>query len=361
MVVDRRQRDSQGCVDRVGPLASSRQGALGCALFAAGLVLFSAVVPAEPVRAQAAESPAQESSSDASDASDVSDTEEVSVLRLGGWSPQLEFGFGVLTQSQDGQTTVPVNSGSRVLSDSGDSIITGFSSFGLGALSPVIFESTWKPRVLFRSSIQIPISDGLISDRADLSFDRSGNTPPGEFADNCPNPVPGSSVPTSTCSVEVRVRTTVNLLWTAGLGLDFLLPLEERIFHLQPAIEYIGMKAQPEGSYVRRAAGSISFPPPGQSARSVDFIKQVGASENFHGVAAALTGSVDAYRQGPWVCSMFVNGRAAWFLTDREIVTRRSDNAGNLIFVTKPAVNDVDAIQWQAMVGVTLRFDPLSQ
>ena len=347
MLVDRGQRGSKPCVDRTDRLARSvRRAAL-----ATGLALAAAALLASPVRAEAAEPMAQEP---------ASDPYAVFASRLGGWSPQFEFGFGVLTQSQDGETTVPTTSGSRVLHDSGDSIITGFSSFGLSALSPVVVESFLKPRLVIRSSVQIPISDGLISDRVDLSFDQTGNTPPGEFAENCPDPVPGSTVPTSTCSVEVRDRTTVNLLWTAGLGIDFRLPIEEQIFHLQPAVEYIGMKAQPEGSYVRRTAGSIPGPPPlGQSARFVDFIKQVGASEIFHGVAAALTASADAYREGPWVWSVFLNGRAAWFLTDREIVTRRTDNAGNFVFVTAPAVNDVNEVQWQAMAGFTVRFDPL--
>ena len=282
--------------------------------------------------------------------------------RLGGWSPQFEFGFGVLTQSQDGEATIPTNGGSSVLRDSGDSIISGFTGFGLNALSPVVVESSWKPRVVIRSSVQIPLSDGLISNRADVSFDRGTDAePPPGFTQNCPDPVIGSSVPTSTCSIELRNRTTVNVLWTAGLGLDLLLPIEEKIFHIQPAVEYIGMKAQPEGSFSRTTSGSIATPLPGQSARYVEFIKQVGASEIFHGVATSLTASADAYRDGPWIWSIFVNGRAAWFLTDREIATRRTDTAGNFVFVTEPAVNDAKEVQWQAMAGFTVRFDPLSE
>ena len=97
------------------------------------------------------------------------------------------------------------------------------------------------------------------------------------------------------------------------------------------------------------------------TARYAEFIKQVGASEIFHGVATSLTASADAYRDGPWIWSIFVNGRAAWFLTDREIATRRTDTAGNFVFVTEPAVNDANEVQWQAMAGFTVRFDPLSE
>jgi len=280
---------------------------------------------------------------------------------LGGWSPQFEFGIGVLTQSHDGKATIPTNSGSRIERDSGDSIISGFTGFALNALSPALVESSWRPRVVVRSSAQIPLSDGLISSRSDQSFETTGPTRPG-FLENCPSPVPGSAVPSSTCSIELRTRTTVNALWTAGLGLDFTLPTESRMFHVQPAIEYIGMLAQPEGSFVRRTAGSIPTPPPGgTSARFVEFVKQVGASETYHGVAAALTGSADAHREGPWVWSVHLGGRAAWFLTDREITTRRTDSSGEIIFVTAPAVNDLSEVQWQVMAGFSVRFDPLPE
>ena len=73
------------------------------ALLAAGLALFSFALRAEPLRAQAAESPALE-------LEPSSDRYEMIASRLGGWSPQFELGFGVLTQSQDGESTVPVNS-----------------------------------------------------------------------------------------------------------------------------------------------------------------------------------------------------------------------------------------------------------
>lgn len=324
------------------------------AAVSAGLAFCAAALLAASARAEGLEAPVEEP---------VTDPYAAITARLGGWSPQFEFGFGVLTQSQDGETTIPTTSGTRVLDDSGDSILTGFSSFGLGALSPVIVDSTLKPRVVLRSTLQIPISDGLISDRSDASYERGALTSPAppDFVENCPEFVPGSTVPTSTCSLEVRDRTTLNLLWTAGIGIDIQFPVADQIFHLEPALEYVGMKAQPEGSYKRPIAGSYT-PDPNQppiSARASDFVKQVGASELFHGVGGALTASAEAYREGPWVWSVFLNGRAAWFLTDREIVTRRTDANGNYIFVTAPAVNDLSEVQWQAMAGFTVRFDPV--
>ena len=94
MLVDRGQRGSKPCVDRTDRLARSvRRAAL-----ATGLALAAAELLASPVRAEAAEPMAQEP---------ASDPYAVFASRLGGWSPQFEFGFGVLTQSQDGETTVP--------------------------------------------------------------------------------------------------------------------------------------------------------------------------------------------------------------------------------------------------------------
>lgn len=292
---------------------------------------------------------AQETDAPTPDAPAATRTEALAAA-LGGWSPQLEVEFGVLTQSHDGEATVPTNADSSVLRNSGDAITSGFAGFGLAALSPVILESSLRPRLVLRSTLQIPVSDGLISNKFDASFDRGA---PG-FPENCPDPVPGSNIPTATCSFELRNRTKVNMLWTAGLGLDLLLPTEARTFHLQPAVEYIAMKAQPEGSFKRTTTGDD---PP----RFVEFIKQVGASEIFHGVATSLTASADAYREGPWVWSFFLNGRAAWFLTDREIATRKTTADGEFIFVTEPAVNDANEVQWQAMFGISVRLDPLAE
>lgn len=283
-------------------------------------------------------------------------TSERAPFDLGGWSPHVEFDLGVLTQSHDGEATVPTPAGQTVLSDSGDSITSGYTGFGLHLLSPAIVESAWRPRVVLRSAVQIPISSGLISSRVDRSY-QSGAS---DFADNCEAVVPGSIVTTSTCSIEIRTRTTVELLWAAGLGLDLTLPLAERIFHLQPAVEYIGMRVQPEGSFIRRTSGSIPTPAPGGTSASFpEFTKQVGSVEAYHGVAGALTGSVDAHREGPWVFSLFLGGRAAWFLSDREIQTRRTTPEGEIIFVTAPAVADASEIQWHVMGGFGVRFDPL--
>lgn len=303
-------------------------------------VALGLLVPAGAARSQVEATPAAESAIDRAP------------LDLRGWSPHLEFGLGVLTQAHDGEVTIPIPAGSSTLSDSGDAITSGYTGFGLHLLSPALVASDWRPRLVLRSSVQIPLSRGLIADRVDQLFQA---TTPG-FADNCEAIVPGTSIPTSTCSTEIRTRTTIDLLWTAGLGLDFTLPVAERIFHLQPAVEYIGMRVQPEGTFKRTTSGSITNPP--TTGRFPEFVQQVGSVEAYHGVASTLTGSVDAHREGPWVFSMFLGGRAAWFLTDREIQTRRLTPDGEIRFESAPAVNGASEIQWQVMGGFAVRFDP---
>ncbi|MBY0400641.1 hypothetical protein K2X89_10120 [Myxococcota bacterium] len=259
------------------------------------------------------------------------------------WEPQLSFGFGVLTQPQKGESTVPTETSTTTLSDSGDSLVSQHFKLGFDLQTPVELAVPTRPRLVFRSSLSLPISRGLISDRGDLVFNQ---TTPG-FADNCPATVANGR--TTTCSISVRDRTSIDYIWTAGLGVDFTLPFDQQQFHFMQGFEYIGMAAQAEGTYLRRSSRTGA---PSES----EYIDAKGDLELYHGISITETFSVDAYDRGPLRFGFFVEGRMSWFITDRDMSVSDRSPRGRFNFVS--SLNDPEPIQYQALAGVSVRYDP---
>jgi hypothetical protein len=260
-----------------------------------------------------------------------------------GWAPRLSLGFGVLTQPQKGGSTFPTETGSTTRSDSGDSLISQHFKFGLDLLTPFELAIPTRPRLVLRSSLSVPISRGLIANREDPKYNFGD---PG-FSENCPATV--ANGPTTTCSLKIRNRTSVDAIWTAGLGVDFTLPFDQQQFHFMQGFEYIGMAVQAEGTYLRRSSRNGAAP--------VDeYIDVKGDAELYHGISITETFSVDAYQQGPLLFGFYVEGRMSWFITDRDASATASSPRGTFEFVS--SLNDPEPIQYQLLGGVTVRFDP---
>ncbi len=266
-----------------------------------------------------------------------------------GWEPRLGLGFGILSQPQKGRAIVPTETGRTVLADSGDSLISQHFVFGFDLLTPVEVPVVTRPRLVLTSSFQTPISRGLIANRGDLQFDGGANPDPG-FADNCPAQL--GALNTTTCSIRVRNKTTIDYLWTTGVAVDFTLPIAEEQFHFAQGFEYIGMAVQAEGRYQRRSTAIL-----GNAQESeTEFLDAKGDLELFHGISITETFSVDAHQEGPLTFAFYLQGRMSWFATDRDpSVSERSDR-GRFDFVS--SLNDPEPIQFQAVGGLTIRFDP---
>lgn len=270
-----------------------------------------------------------------------------------GWEPRLSIGFGFLTQPQKGEAQVPTETSTTTLSDTGDSLISQHFQFGLDLLTPVELPVLTRPRLVLLGGFQVPISRGLIANRGDEKFNRLPPTP--GFADNCPSTLGGFN--TSTCDIRLRNRTSIDYLWTAGIGVDFTLPIDQDQFHFTQGFEYIGMAAQAEGRYQRRSTA----PRPGQvpplpALVETDFIDAKGDLELYHGISITETFSVDAYEQGPMLFGFFVQGRMSWFATDRDMSVSESSPRGRYDFTS--SLNDPEPIQYQLLGGVSVRFDP---
>lgn len=267
-----------------------------------------------------------------------------------GWEPRFSLGFGVLTQPQKGEASVPTQTSTTTLSDSGDSILTQHFSFGFDLLTPVELPVPTRPRLVLTSSLQVPLSRNLIANRGDLKFNR---LPVNQgFTDNCPSTVGGLNA--STCSISLRNRTSINFLWTAGFGVDFTLPIDQEQFHFTQGFEYIGMAAQAEGRYSRLTTGTRAAPP--ATANETDFIDAKGDDVLYHGISITETFSVDAHAQGPLLFGFYLQGRMSWFATDRDMSVSENSPQGRFQFVS--SLNDPEPIQYQLLGGVSVRFDP---
>ena len=274
-----------------------------------------------------------------------------------GWEPRLSLGFGVLTQPHKGEANVPTETSRTTISNSGDSFVSGHFKFGMDLLTPLELRVPTRPRLVVLSSFQVPIARGLIANRENIRFNGAPTPTPG-FAENCPATV-GTSPPlnTSTCSVGVRSRTSVDYLWTAGIGVDFTLPLDQEQFHFTQGFEYIGMAAQAAGRYTRTSTGNLVRPPlPPLQDLETEFIDALGDLELHHGISITETFSVDAHAQGPFVFGFYMQGRMSWFVTDRDMSVSESSPRGRFDFTT--TLNDPEPIQYQLVGGLSVRFDP---
>lgn len=290
--------------------------------------------------------------------------EETSEPRLT-WEPQFGFGFGVMTQSHDGRTTVPPNGpglDSVVQENSGDSIISEFFDFSLHLYSPIELDVPLKPRFLLTSAFQLPIAEDLVANRLDESFDRASD--PIGFAANCPEfmtdedgnilidtiPAGGTGpIQPDTCSSSIRNRTTPLALWSAGVGVDLTLPFDEEQFHVVTSLDYVGMAIQGEGAYSR----TTSSQNPQATEAIIESIDAIGDAEIYHGLSASVRLAIDAYEREAWTWQVFVAGRASYFFANKELESAGSTNLGDFQFVS-----DVEGMMYQVFMGVTVRFNP---
>lgn len=261
---------------------------------------------------------------------------EADVDETAAWMPSFGISVGVHNQSISGDTSATSGDFPR---EDGDSLITEFFQFQGKLHTPLaVGRNDWL-RVFLVAGFQIPLAEGLISERIDSDFDRGQ----AGFTDNCPDMVPTSETVTS-CSLRVRNRVSIDAMWHAGFGLDFTLPLDMNQFHIQPALEYYGLAAQTVGEFRRTSASSAVN----------DFIEQsntVGDPEIFHGISPSLTFLVDVYENGPWRWSMFLQGRAVFMLDEPDLEANTSLGANDVRFVS-----GMDDLIIQGAGGIQLQW-----
>jgi hypothetical protein len=254
---------------------------------------------------------------------------------------------------------------SRLIEDSGDSLISEFFDFSLHLYTPVQLDIPMKPRFILTSAFQLPIAEDLISNRLDTSYNRSGvDSDPVAFAENCPEfmtdedgnilidtiPAGGTGpIQPDTCSTVIRNRTTPLALWSAGVGADLTLPFDEEQFHIVTTLDYIGMAIQGEGAYSRRTS---SQNPQAQDA-IIESIDVVGDAEIYHGLSSSIRLGIDAYEEEAWTWQVYVAGRVSYFFANKDLGSSGSTDLGDFEFVS-----EMDGMQYQVFTGITVRFNP---
>ena len=264
------------------------------------------------------------------------------------WLPSLAISWGAYSQAMDGTTTSSISS---ITPSTGDSLITTMFQFEGKLHTPLQLDVPSKPRLFVTLGLQIPLADELIAERIDESFDVGD----AGFASNCPANIPGPN-PTpdpnngnsTTCSLSIRNRVSIDAMWYAGLGVDFTVPVLDDQFHVSPALEYYGFAAQTVGEFKRSTGGTEN------NVRLDDFIEGadvVGDPEVYHGISPSLTLSVDVFEEGPWRWSMFLQGRAVFVLNDPDTQARTSLGSNQIDFFT-----ELDDVIAQGTGGIQIQW-----
>lgn len=236
--------------------------------------------------------------------------------------PSLAMSWGSYNQSISGTTSqlLPDGMGGTETTAfervAGDSLITEYFQFTGRLHTPLKLDNfPAKPRLFLSGGVQIPLASGLIAERIDTTFTRR---PPGQtfdtpgYNDNCPDVLPGPSgadIPSNECSVKIRNRVSIDATWFAGLGVDLTIPALDTNFHIMPAVEYYGLSIQTFGEFDRTTTGRLAND-------LVESTSSVGDAELYHGVSVSLAVGVDVFEEGPWLWSMFLQGRTVFLLNE---------------------------------------------
>ncbi|MHA7836920.1 MAG: hypothetical protein ACX98W_05615 [bacterium] len=268
-----------------------------------------------------------------------------------GWAPALGFGFGFHSQAIDGFESA---NGVDLEPSTGDSLLSELFNLNGTLHTPLQLDVPSKPRLFLRASVQIPLAEQLISSSSDREFEAErdfqapGNPPTNpDFVANCPAQIEGSAgspVDTSSCTLGLRNLVTVNAMWTAGIGVDFTLPIDRHQFHVMPALEYFGQSVQSESEIERSSSAT-------RASDLVESSSSKGSSEILHGISPSLTLAVDVHETGPFVFSLYLGGRVAWLLSDRDVALTSSFSGSSFRLAT-----DMDDLVAQGFGGITVRY-----
>ena len=239
--------------------------------------------------------------------------------------PSLAMSWGSYNQSISGATSqlLPDGTGGTRTAPferaTGDSLITEYFQFTGRLHTPLKLDDfPAKPRLFLSGGVQIPLASGLIAERIDTTFTRR---PPGQtfdtpdYTDNCPDVIPGPlgpDIPSNECAMTIRNRVSIDAMWFAGLGVDLTIPAFDTNFHIMPAVEYYGLSIQTLGEFDRTTIGT-------STNDVVESTSSVGDAEIYHGVSISLAVGVDVFEEGPWLWSVFIQGRTVFLLNEPQI------------------------------------------
>jgi hypothetical protein len=148
---------------------------------------------------------------------------------------------------------------------------------------------------------------------------------------------------------------TENLFFTAGVGAALTFGMGERTWRVKPSFEYLWEEVKAEG-VVNRAVlledPQVTRPTGLESYRLISLNAE--HTEDFHAIGPGLEIETDLSRRDRLVASVFLSGRAYFFMGSRDfdMIARNAEGETATFHV------DRDPVSYRAGVGIRLRFEP---
>jgi hypothetical protein len=250
------------------------------------------------------------------------------------WQPAFSVGFGVQNQgfetSLDSDPLVvddpgppPTYSGLGVSGSDSATVLAPLFRFDAALYTPVILVDAGAPRLFFDAGAQIPLSEGFSILRLNREYSQTRLPPGGNLSEFCPDfeVLPDGVI--RGCDHAGAMDMNYDVIWYAGLGVEFTLPVSRRQFKLRPSVGYFGQSLQFDGtvSRVDRAGrprlGFPDDPPEGTILRELSV--SGSTDEIVHGLGPRLAIDAEVARVGAFSLNAFLEAQLFWILSDRDI------------------------------------------
>jgi hypothetical protein len=147
--------------------------------------------------------------------------------------------------------------------------------------------------------------------------------------------VSGSEV--RSCDQTLRVQMKLNVAWTAGVGVDFTLPIHDRKIYLRTGVQYFGEWLDFEGFGERtdRGSGPDAINQPGVPL-AVTTICCATTTTTLHALGPRLGINAEAARVGPVGLHVFAEVSAYWYLNPDVIEFGAVTPSGEAAYSVRP-------------------------
>ena len=138
---------------------------------------------------------------------------------------------------------------------------------------------------------------------------------------------------------------------TLSAGMTFDLASEARVVRVKPSIEYLWERLRAKGIVQRAVLVDTPPLPPSADLSSFRLLSlEEETTDDFHALGPGLEIELDLPRNGHWVMSAFVSGRAYFFLNDTDIDFRATNALG------ETATFRYERDDWIYRVGLGVRL-----
>lgn len=269
------------------------------------------------------------------------------------WSPSLAITTGLLAQDAKassfagpviGPALEPISQPIRPATDGAGTLLAAEVGASLELMTPRLADGFAQPRLFAHAGLAAAFGSAK-----NLAHE-------GALEPLAPPPVnphdPFSEDVVVGQGTQTRAQTQP-LLVSAGGGVAFDVDWWGLRLRIKPSIEYYREEIRLEGStnraiFVRATNGNILLAEFDDSVRKISFASAV--TQAYHGVGPGLEIETDVERIGPFIWSMFVNGKATAFIGDLELATNVVNEFGEV------ADWSFEKARWAYRAHLGLRF-----